>query len=251
MKMNDWLNTLSLDKLNTESIADSLEHTPVDVDALVQNAENGNALYPFYTFARSSVTLDAREYSIPSLGSGNRIITGAGMKAAFDLGYTLKAQFLEVFYPELIGMIRPLSRRLRGRPTVYGFVTPSSTRGLSIHRDASHVLVLQVSGEKNWHVWEPESDTPVPSRAGLVENPSGVERKFTLRPGDMMFMPYGWAHAAEAGESDSSFHLTWTIDTLTPSEIGSVMREAGDGESGSHVHADYVRTVLGYEVASS
>ena len=226
MKWNEWVSGLSGTEFVTAHIEEGLSLVDINEAWLLDAAARGHAIYPYFTLAKESVSADASQYSLPALLSGVRLVTGSGLRAGLDQGYTLKTQFLETYKPELIEMINPIQRTLRGRSTVYGFLTPADTRGLSVHRDASSVIVLQVEGRKSWHVWEPEPGSVVPSAAGLTSSPPGHEHTFTLAPGDAMFMPFGWPHAAEATGDGSSFHLTWTIDHLNPAQLGHFIDQA-------------------------
>lgn len=179
-------------------------------------ASRGLAIYPYFTLAKESLSYPPKSYTVPVLGAGFRLVTPAGLAKGLEEGNTLKLQFLEVFRPDLLSAVRQLDVALHGKSTLYGFLTPPGTRGLSVHRDASSVVVYQVSGRKSWHVWRPDDASEVPSKAGLVPTPSGEEITFTLEPGDAMFLPFGWPHAAEAIDDEASFHLTWTIDHLSP-----------------------------------
>ena len=101
-------------------------------------------------------------------------------------------------------------------------MTPSSSRGFSAHYDIHDVFVLQVAGEKRWIVHEPAFEAPLRTQP-WTERRADVERTVAeqeplldvvLRPGDALYLPRGFVHAAEAlGETCA--HLTVGIHVIT------------------------------------
>ena len=106
---------------------------------------------------------------------------------------------------------------------VNAYVTPPSSRGFSAHYDIHDVFVLQVAGEKRWIVHEPVLRG---ARSGRSPGPSGARRSsgrspstepildVVLRPGDALYLPRGFIHAAEA-LGDVCAHLTVGMHVVT------------------------------------
>ena len=81
---------------------------------------------------------------------------------------------------------------------------------------------MQVHGTKRWRVWEPD---PAVSQGSLPLNdahtlpsksavPTTRPNATVLRPGDVLYIPRGWPHVAEAEGGDApSIHMTMTLHT--------------------------------------
>ncbi len=172
--------------------------------------------HPYYTLVRESTQPAVRDFTIARPGLAERMVSPAALSRHLDDGYTLKVQRLQHFNRAIFKAVELLEAETGTFVTAYAFITPAQTQGLAYHRDASHVLVHQVEGTKNWHLWEPSS-APPPS-AGLIEVPEGTLHEFTLEPGDFLYFPYGWVHAANTGTSGSA-HVTFTMTPPTPDQL--------------------------------
>lgn len=86
------------------------------------------------------------------------------------------------------------------------YLTPAGAQGFLPHVDTHDVLILQLHGEKEWHVGSPAAELP------LAERRHGPQRlreaqTYSLAPGDTFYLPRGFPHEAVAADS-SSLHLT-------------------------------------------
>ena len=102
------------------------------------------------------------------------------------------------------------------------YVTPPSSRGFSAHYDVHDVFVLQLAGHKHWTVHapvhpDPLRDQPWNDHAGAVaarvrDEAPAIDT--VLDPGDAMYLPRGWLHAATA-LGEVSAHLTVGVHVVT------------------------------------
>ena len=129
-----------------------------------------------------------------------------------------------------------------GHPVqVNAYVTPAQNTGFSDHYDVHDVFVLQVAGEKRWRIHEPVHpsplrDQPWTDRRAAVEEAAGRPALLeeTLRPGDCLYLPRGYLHAASA-LGDVSTHLTigvhpWTRRHLADELVGRAVVAASEDE---------------------
>ena len=91
------------------------------------------------------------------------------------------------------------------------YVTPPGAQGFAVHEDEHDVFVLQSHGSKNWQVYGRQDGPPGPEPIVRAE----------LRPGDSLYIPGGFPHAASTQE-ESSVHVTIGILAVTGL---SVLRE--------------------------
>ncbi|MEE6468268.1 hypothetical protein FKM82_008236 [Ascaphus truei] len=89
------------------------------------------------------------------------------------------------------------------------YITPPDSRGLPAHYDDVEVFVLQLEGEKHWHLYKPT--VPLAREYNVVpEDKIGPPtHDILLKPGDLLYFPRGVIHHAHtpAGSSHST-HVT-------------------------------------------
>jgi lysine-specific demethylase/histidyl-hydroxylase NO66 len=130
-------------------------------------------------------------------------------------------QGLHRLWPPLIEFADQLAADL-GHPTqVNAYITPPSSRGFSPHYDVHDVFVLQVAGEKHWRIHEPVLRDPLRTqpwddRAAEVAAAAEAEPVIdaVLQPGDVLYLPRGYLHAATA-LGEISAHLTIGVHSVT------------------------------------
>jgi len=143
----------------------------------------------------------------------------------FTEGSTLVLQGLHRVWPPLVDFTSQLSADLGHPCQVNAYVTPPQSQGFAAHFDTHDVFVLQVSGEKRWQVWEPVIERPRPDQPWTAHK-AEVEKRATedpaidtvLRPGDALYLPRGYLHAARA-LGGTTVHLTIGIHPLTRSDL--------------------------------
>ncbi|KJE90821.1 hypothetical protein CAOG_02065 [Capsaspora owczarzaki ATCC 30864] len=93
------------------------------------------------------------------------------------------------------------------------YSTPKFSRGFTPHYDVHSTFIFQLSGNKDWEVYLPETVLPI---GGLLsQNYSGRAlgepvMSFSLRKGDLLYLPRGWVHQATATDAPS-LHLTVSL----------------------------------------
>ena len=96
------------------------------------------------------------------------------------------------------------------------YFTPPRSQGFAPHYDDHEVLVLQLYGEKRWRIYGEAAKWP---RKPMLDplSTDGLRSKaqeLTLQTGDVLYVPRGFAHEAEAQER-SSLHLTLSVQVAT------------------------------------
>lgn len=143
-------------------------------------------------------------------------------KMMFAEGASLKLNQLSDWHRPTRRISELLERILPVVVATYAFWTPAERVGMLPHRDAAHVIALQLEGCKEWHLYaKPEQ---VASTAGLHAVDGPPTHSFVLEPGDMLYLPHGWPHEAVAREG-SSLHLTFTMTEPTPEDLVNALLE--------------------------
>jgi ribosomal protein L16 Arg81 hydroxylase len=151
------------------------------------------------------------------------LATAAGIREALAQGGTLKLNQLEDWHRPTRDLVRELEATVAAELKSYIFFTPSENTGMRPHRDGSHVLAVQLVGAKKWRLYATEGR--VDARAGLVDvDPDDFSHEFVMEPGDVLYLPHGYPHAASA-QDDDSLHLTLTITEPGPLELLEALLE--------------------------
>jgi hypothetical protein len=140
---------------------------------------------------------------------GSRPVTGLAdpgrVWAEFDAGATLVLQSVHRYWPALARFCRELEFALTHQVQVNIYVTPPASQGLGVHHDPHDVFVLQVYGHKQWDVYD--ADQPGKKLIGAE-----------LNPGDAMYIPQRFPHAARTAQT-ASVHLTVGILSTTWADV--------------------------------
>lgn len=139
----------------------------------------------------------------------------------FADGHTVVLQGLHRTWGPLVDFAGELTWELGHPVQVNAYVTPSSSQGFAAHYDVHDVFVLQVAGEKRWRIHEPVHPAPLGDQPWADRKDAVAARAAerpvidtVLRPGDAMYLPRGYLHAAEA-LGDVSCHLTVGVHPVT------------------------------------
>ncbi|OBK54812.1 cupin domain-containing protein [Mycobacterium kubicae] len=199
--------------------------SPAAVDELI--AERG-VRAPFIRMARHGELL-AKDCFLGPAGFGAEMpdqVDSAKVLGQFAAGATIVLQGLHRLWPPLIDFVRAMVDDL-GHPTqANAYITPPDNRGFDPHYDVHDVFVLQVAGTKRWIVHEPVHVDPLPSQP-WTDHRDAISRRVrdqqpvvdtVLSPGDALYLPRGWVHAAEALEN-TSIHLTVGVSALTAVDV--------------------------------
>lgn len=124
-------------------------------------------------------------------------------------GRTLILDGVQDFNSKLGLMCRLLAQETGARFQTNIYLTPPNGKGFQAHWDNHDVFVMQMMGSKRWQVEKVRRT--LPQTDGVIEEEErelrGELYEFTLQQGDMVYIPRGFVHAAEAG-SESSLHIT-------------------------------------------
>jgi ribosomal protein L16 Arg81 hydroxylase len=155
--------------------------------------------------AKSYRRIEARE---PML---SEVVVAEKVYDLFSCGATVTWNALQQVVPAVRTLIRPLAEVFGCAAEAGLFVTPAGNQGLAPHCDSMDVFVVQVYGSKTWRTWAtPEFRPGTDASYSVAELGEPVLRE-TLRPGDMLYLPYGTPHVAIA-EKDLSAHLSIGVE---------------------------------------
>ena len=198
--------------------------SPDMVDELI--AERG-VRGPFIRLAKAGAVLD-RDCYLGSAGFGAEMpdqVDSGKVLGEFASGATIVLQGLHRLWPPLIDFVRQAVDELGHPAQANAYVTPPGNRGFDPHYDVHDVFVLQTAGQKRWVVHEPVFPNPLPSQTWTQHRAKITERvtcdaviDTVLSPGDVLYLPRGWVHSAQAMDT-TSVHVTVGVAALTGFDV--------------------------------
>ena len=126
--------------------------------------------------------------------------------------------------PRVAGFAGDLAAVLAAQVGANIYLSPAGGKGLRPHYDGHDVLVLQCVGAKLWRIYADFAPAvQLPTNEVLKFNPQRykpgrVEREVRLTAGDVLYLPRGLMHTAEA-EGTPSLHVTFSLNALTLGEL--------------------------------
>ena len=221
-----WGNTALLTPADGRSFADLFDEAAVD-----ELVSQRGLRTPFIRVAKDGSTLSTRDFTSAG-GAGAGIadqVDDSRLTALFADGATIVLQALHRTWPPLIEFTQQLAAELGHAVQVNAYVTPPQSRGFDDHYDVHDVFVVQISGEKRWSIHEPVHPSPLRDQpwtdrreavAEVAEAPPVIDE--VLKPGDCLYLPRGYLHAATALGTVST-HLTFGVHTWTRHALARTM----------------------------
>ena len=196
----------------------------LDLDGVDELLSRRGLRTPFLRLAKDGAVLDSSSFTGPG-GVGAEIadqVRDDKVAALFADGTTVVLQALHRTWPAVIDFCTLLAAELGHPVQANAYVTPPSSRGFSAHYDVHDVFVLQLAGRKHWTVHAPVHPDPLRTQpwndhasavaARARDDEPAVDT--VLEPGDVLYLPRGWLHAATA-LGEVSAHLTVGVHVVT------------------------------------
>lgn len=195
----------------------------LDAHAIDELVSKRGLRTPFLRVAKSGTTLADRAFTAPG-GVGAGIadqVSDDKLVRLFADGSTLVLQALHRMWPPILEFCQQLAAELGHPVQANAYITPPQNQGFSAHYDVHDVFVVQIDGEKQWQIHRPVLESPLRDqpwndRKAAVEKaarePAVMEA--LLRPGDCLYLPRGYLHAATALGGVST-HLTLGVHVWT------------------------------------
>lgn len=124
-------------------------------------------------------------------------------------GCTVALSGLQEHLPELGALCDQLSKAFSQPFQTNIYLTPPNAQGFHPHYDTHDVFILQIEGSKLWRLFDTPLQLPMRTQPFELNKvaPGPISSEFTLHAGDMLYIPRGLMHDAEATD-DLSLHVT-------------------------------------------
>ncbi|MGW4725501.1 cupin domain-containing protein [Streptomyces sp. NPDC004291] len=189
---------------------------------------------PFLRVAKDGSTLPESSFT-SSGGVGATVadqLDDTALWRSFADGATLVLQALQRTWEPVADLASRLGTELGHPVQANAYVTPPQNRGFDDHYDVHDVFVLQIAGTKRWTVHEPVHPDPLRDqpwtdhRSAVADAARGEAYLDTvLGPGDVLYLPRGWLHAAEA-QGAVSIHVTLGVHVWTRHALAEQLTRA-------------------------
>ena len=138
------------------------------------------------------------------------------VRGDFADGYTIVLDDVEQYVRPIALLAHAIEVELNFATKVNAYITPPESQGFVAHYDGHDVLVLQIQGSKIWHLYKGADVPPHQLRREEKWVAAGLPLPTDLRleVGDVLYLPRGRVHAAQAS-SEPSVHLTVGIHAPT------------------------------------
>jgi ribosomal protein L16 Arg81 hydroxylase len=213
----------------------------LDANAVDELVSQRGLRTPFLRVAKNGTTLADKAFTAPG-GVGAGIadqVSEDKLVRLFADGSTLVLQALHRVWPPVLEFCQKLAAELGHPVQANAYVTPPQNQGFSAHYDVHDVFVLQIAGEKQWRIYPPVLISPLRDQP-WNDRKADVERRADeppliealLKPGDCLYLPRGYLHAATA-RGGVSTHLTlgihvWTRYAVAQQLMEQALRTVGD-----------------------
>jgi len=221
-----FANLVAADRL-ASFMTDDFERRPVFLGPAA-NADHGFDLRTFFETLRDTVWPEKAINFVPN-GKHTTCPELKSKMLSSDLRFTLdriraaramKATIMTIQFQRFHQGLRDLMNSINAsgfynaKANVY--FTPAGAQGFLPHWDRHDVFVLQISGEKEWHISK-ETDCLHPTENDHFTVYSGFElgekTVTTLKQGELLYVPRGFGHYAKALDSDS-LHVTIGMSSI-------------------------------------
>jgi bifunctional lysine-specific demethylase and histidyl-hydroxylase NO66 len=212
-----------------------------DANAIDELVSQRGLRTPFLRVAKDGVTLGDKAFTAPGgvgAGIGDQVSDDRLVRLFAD-GSTIVLQALHRVWPPILEFCQRLAAELGHPVQANAYVTPPQNQGFSAHYDVHDVFVLQIEGKKQWRIHRPVLVSPLRDQP-WNDRRADVEKRAEeaplmeplLKPGDCLYLPRGYMHAATALGGVST-HLTlgihvWTRFALAQQLVNQALQTLAD-----------------------
>lgn len=189
-------------------------------------AECGLLIRPYFTCFNDGVREPLDEIARNRWIADRQIpgyISVDAVRKAFSEGATYKWSQPEHWHPKIGEFVSDLRGSFCGQTEAFVFLSPPGITAMPAHMDGSHVFILQIAGDKDWNVAAlGDTTTGLPERYWRSRIEDERRISFTLSPGDVLYLPHGTPHHAQA-RSGNAIHIAITVEEPTPIDLVDVV----------------------------
>jgi hypothetical protein len=164
---------------------------------------------------------------------GNRtpLVDFDKVRALIRQGASVVLNEIETLTPGMKRISEILGRRPGGKVQGNLYCSWQKHQAFDVHFDTHDVFAMQVSGEKVWRIYQRHFKDPINHPAFKMRDPAfhhankgALLTEFTMRPGDLVYIPRGFYHEAMA-ESDATVHMSFSVVPMIGLDVMTMLFE--------------------------
>jgi len=182
--------------------------SPEDIDFLLQNKAL-LADYNNFRLVDQGQKLSLEDWCDRHHKSQQYFINNDQLYELLHQGLTLTINGAHKKLPKLRQFCSALECELKFKLRTNLYITPPQARGLAPHYDEHDVLILQITGTKEWQLYHAPIELPSHLRDPNIGRHQLGEPSLTvmLQPGDLLYIPRGIVHQATS-QNATSIHAS-------------------------------------------
>ena len=139
----------------------------------------------------------------------------------FGAGATIIVNNLDQLNPAVRAVVSSLETELGVHAQANLYLTPGGAQGFAAHYDSHDVLLVQVLGKKQWRLYDSPKGMPLRGERfdPAATKPGERTADLLLQPGDVLYIPRGLMHDADAVDDGPSMHVTLGLHAVRWSEV--------------------------------
>jgi len=170
--------------------------------------ENDRLRHPWVKLVSKGAELPIKEFNM-QMAHMPEVIDNKKLFDQFEQGHTIIANSIDKTFAPISRICRAIEEELKLKVWANLYISPAGSRGFGLHEDIHDVIVLQLSGTKNWKVYPNEDNYTGPRVPGPDDIPEG---EFCMKAGEFLYLPKKQPHLAYAGDDEPSVHLTLGLE---------------------------------------
>ena len=198
-----------------------------ELDELIHQS---GIMAPAFRMVKEGAHAPRQSYTVDGIPWGTGTVSGfierEQVRRLMNEGGTFVMESCQRIHPNIGQLSRAFEKTFHCPSPVNLYVTPPSAQGFQPHFDVQNVFVMQLHGSKNWKVFEPHIEKPLPAQAvdGAVP-PGKLLHDVTLHPGDFLYVPRGYVHVAHTTDEVSA-HLSVSLLPTTWTDVFTALLES-------------------------
>lgn len=178
-----------------------------DIDSFFTSAR---LRYPWVKLVSQVSELPLKEFRNENFPPQTDFIDNEKLFAHLDKGYSIVVNSADKSFEPISALCRKLEQELLVKVWANMYISPPGSTGFGIHQDVHDIIILQLSGHKDWGVYPMEAENLGPRPPGPDDRPLG---EFQMNEGDVIYLPKNQPHMAAAG-STRSVHIALGLEGL-------------------------------------
>ena len=180
----------------------------LSIDAIDRYLATTTPCHPDVFLVDAARELEPDDYVLPSSEPFRRIDLPRAYQL-FAAGATISLSQLHERMAPLASLCRAVEKAFSSHFQTNVYLSPPNAQGFKTHFDSHDVFVLQVSGSKQWTLYDTGIVLPLRGQAFDPHKhaPGAPSREFAMHAGDLLYCPRGLFHSARSTD-ETSLHIT-------------------------------------------